>query len=142
MPLHGTADIILVYRRFCTIGKSHLDTNLSLAEMICSLMKEQTRIIDKLPKSELDDLVYYGFNPYNVVEVVCYICRQPLSPDVHARWSVICLGHYMVRSSRKCKTSLCKGKIRSAIPEDVSIPFVQDNKNDLSVHSVRNIRND
>jgi hypothetical protein len=141
MSISGAADILPVYRRLCATTNGPLKENPSLAEMICALIKEQTKMIENLPTSTVDDLFYYGFEPFDVVETMCYKCRQPLPPDIKVRWSVMRPGHYVVRHKR-CKTNLCQGKLRSIIPRDKSILFVEDGRKDLSFESTRNVRED
>jgi hypothetical protein len=54
-------------------------------------------MIENLPITPLDDLFYYGFRPFNVVEVIYESYRQLLRPDTKARWSVMRPGHYVSR---------------------------------------------
>jgi hypothetical protein len=107
MSISGAADIMPVYQRLCIIANGPLGENPSLTEMenpsltemICGLVKEQARMIEDLPTTPLDDLFYYGFRPFDVVEAICYNCRQPLCPDTKARWSVMRPGHYVKGNS-------------------------------------------
>ena len=123
MSIYGAADIMIVYQRLCATTKGPLKENPSLAEMIYGLIKEQAKMIGNLPTSSTDDLIYCGFTPFDVVEVICFGCRKPLPPDTKAMWSVMRLGHYVPRP-RRCHIDLCQGKLRGAVPKDPSIPFV------------------
>jgi hypothetical protein len=107
ISIYGTADIMTVYQRLCATTKDPLKENPSLAEMIYGLIKEQARMIGNLPTSSSDDLIYCGFAPFNVVEVICFSCRKPLPPDTKAMWSVMRLGHYVPRK-RRCHIDLSR----------------------------------
>jgi len=141
MSVYNAADIMTVYRRLCPTAKDPLEEKPSLAETIYGLIKEQARVIGNLPTSSLDDLIYYGFRPFDVIETVCFTCRQPMPPDTKARWSVIRLGHYVPRA-RRCNTELCGGKQRGAIPKDPYILFAWGWRASLVVEVARNIRED
>jgi hypothetical protein len=103
MSINGAADIMAVYRRVCASAKGPLEENPSLAEMICGLIKEQATMIGNLPTTPFGDLIYYGFRPFDRVETICLSCREPLRPDKEARWSVMRLGHYVLRH-RRCNS--------------------------------------
>jgi hypothetical protein len=141
ISIYGTADIMIVYQRLCATTKDPLKENPSLAEMIYGLIKEQARMIGNLPTSSSDDLIYCGFAPFDVVEVICFSCRKPLPPDTKAMWSVMRLGHYVPRK-RRCHIDLCQGKLRGAIPKDPSIPFVWNAREHLLINTARNISED
>ena len=98
-------------------------------------------MIENLPITPLDDLFYYGFRPFDVVEAMCYNCRQPMHLDTKARWSVMRPGHYVTRN-RRCNTDFCHGKLRVAIPRDKSILFVLNGREHLLVSTTRNIWED
>ena len=132
---------MIVYQRLCATTKDPLKENPSLAEMIYGLIKEQARMIGNLPTSSSDDLIYCGFAPFDVVEVICFSCRKPLPPDTKAMWSVMRLGHYVPRK-RRCHIDLCQGKLRGAIPKDPSIPFVWNAREHLLINTARNISED
>lgn len=138
--INGPADIMLVYRQLCTV-EGHLGENLSLAEMIYGLIKMQARMIEKLPISSLDDLIYYRLRPFDVIGAICYNCRQPMSQDTEARWAVMRRGHYVIRR-RRCNSGICQGKCRAGIPRDSSIPFVWGSRPDLSAQISPRIRED
>lgn len=78
---------MIVYTRLCATTKDSLKENPSLTEMIHGLMKEQARMIGNLPTSSSDDLIYRGFAPFDVVEVICLSWRKPLSPDTKASYA-------------------------------------------------------
>jgi hypothetical protein len=140
MLINGPADIMLLYQQLCTM-EGPLGENLSVAEMIYGLLKMQFRMIEKLPISSLDDLIYYRLSPFDVIEAICYDCRQPMSQDTKAGWAVMRLGHYVIRR-RRCNSSICQGKCRGGIPKDSSIPFVWGSRPDLSAQISRRIRDD
>jgi hypothetical protein len=138
MSIYSLADIMLVYQRLCATAKGPLEGNPSLEEMIYGLIKKQARLIENLPTSNVDDLIYYGLRPFDLVETICISCRQPLPLDTEAKWSIMRLGHYVLRHKR-CNTDLCQGKTRGAIPKDPSIPFVWPGRVGLSAKTARNI---
>ncbi|PMD48011.1 hypothetical protein L207DRAFT_505117 [Hyaloscypha variabilis F] len=138
--IKGPVDIMLVYRQLGTM-EGPPGENLSLAEMIYGLIKMQARMIEKLPISSLDDLIYYRLRPFDVIGAICYNCRQPMSQDTEARWAVMRLGHYVIRR-RRCNSGICQGKCRAGIPRDSSIPFVWGSRPDLSAQISRRIRED
>jgi len=141
MSIYGPADIIPVYQRLYATEKGPLEGSPSLAEMIYGLIKKQARMIENLPTSNLDGLIYYGLRPFDLVETICFSCRQPLPLDTEARWSVKRLGHYVLRR-RRCNTDLCQGKLRYAIPKDLSIQHVWPKLAALSIETARNISKD
>ena len=128
-----------VYRRLCAIAKDPPEGNPSLAEMIYGLIRKQARTIENLRISTDNDLVYYGLRSFNLAEAICLNCRQPLPQDTEAKWSVMRLGHYVLRR-RRCSAGLCQWKLRAAVPRDPSIPFVWANQPDLSIKSARSVR--
>lgn len=85
MSICGAGDVMLVYRRPCATTKGSLEGNLPLAEMIYGLIKKQARMTEKLPKSTVDNLIYYGFRPFDVVEAICFTYRQPLPPYIEVK---------------------------------------------------------
>jgi hypothetical protein len=141
MSIFGLADIMLVYQRLCGTAGDPVEGNLSFAEMIYGLIKRQARIIENLLTSPIDDLIYYRLRPFDLVETICFNCRQPLPLDIEAKWLVMRLGHYVIRK-RRCNMDSCQGKLRGAIPKDQSIPFVWPRRADLSTKTARNIRKD
>jgi len=98
-------------------------------------------MIENLPTSNLDGLIYYGLRPFDLVETICFNSRQPLPLDTEARWPVKRLGHYVFRR-RRCNTDSCQGKLRCAIPKDLSIPHVWPKLAALSIETARNISED
>ena len=141
ISISSAADIIPVYRRLCTITKSPLEENPSLAKMVYGLIKEEVRMIKNLPITSLDDLFYYGVRPFDVVEVMCEGCRRPLPPDTKARWSIMRPGYYVIRCKR-CNSDLCQGKHIGAIPRYISILFARGTRVSLLTENVRNTRED
>lgn len=132
---------MLVYQQLYATKKGPLEGSPSLAEIIYSLIKKQARMIENLPTSNLDSLIYYGLRLFDLVETICFSCRQPLPLDTEARWSVKRLGHY-VHQRKRCNTDSCQGKLRYAIPKNLSIQHVWPKLAALSIETARNISED
>jgi hypothetical protein len=75
MLIYSLADIILVYQQLYAIKKGPLEGNPSLAKMIYSLIKTQARMIENLPTSNLDSLIYYRLRLFDLVETICFNYR-------------------------------------------------------------------
>jgi hypothetical protein len=77
-----------IYQRLCVYARGFQLENPTLSDIIYSLMAMQARLIDTLPESKVNHLIYYGVEPYDVVQVKCFTCDQPLPADTLARWAV------------------------------------------------------
>jgi len=69
MLIDGPGDILPVYQQLCATAEDSLEGNPSLAEMIYSLIKNQTKIVQDLPISKVDDLIYYRFKPSDLLKL-------------------------------------------------------------------------
>ena len=130
VPLESIADIMAVYDQISATTKSSLYGEPSLSDMILALIEYHAAFLKRLPNSVIDDLVYCSVKPDEVVEVTCKNCQQSLGSDTLVRWSINRTGHYVVRHKR-CKSPMCQGKLRFAVPKDLDIPYTASDRSSL-----------
>lgn len=129
-PACHTVDLRMLYNQLGATAKVSLIGNLSLSDMILAILKQYANALERLPHSTLDDLVYCDVKPNNAVEAACNQCQETLATDTQVRWSVNRPDHYVARD-RRCNSTVCRGKLRVAVPKNTDIPFAYGRRKDL-----------
>ena len=82
-PVNRTADIKIVYDQLCNTTECSSTRDLSLSDMILTLMKQHAEVLERLSISSVNDLVYCGVK----LDDVAKGSLQTVSADADNRYS-------------------------------------------------------